>query len=86
MLGAHLFDLLNVSQTGLEPVVVAAVMAATAACLFSHCHMLGEAFNGLGVQGVKVLILVGVLFPPSVAPASQQGFGVMELMVSASTP
>jgi hypothetical protein len=34
----------------------------------------GEAFYGLGVQGVKVLILLGVLFLPSVAPVSQQGF------------
>jgi hypothetical protein len=32
-----------------------------------------EAFYGLGVQGVKVLILLGALFSPSVAPASQQG-------------
>jgi hypothetical protein len=34
----------------------------------------GKAFYGLGAQVVKVLILLGVLFPPSVAPASQQGF------------
>jgi hypothetical protein len=32
----------------------------------------GEAFHGLGVQGVEVLILFGALFPPSVAPESQQ--------------
>jgi hypothetical protein len=31
----------------------------------------GEAFHRLGVQGVEVLILLGALFPPSVAPASQ---------------
>jgi hypothetical protein len=35
-----------------------------------------EAFHGLGVQGVKGSILVGVLFPQSVAPVSQQGYGV----------
>jgi hypothetical protein len=34
----------------------------------------GEAFYGLGVQGVEVLILLGALFLSSVAPASQQGF------------
>jgi hypothetical protein len=46
----------------------------------------GKVFHGLGVQTVKVLILLGALFPPGVAPASQQGFGVMELMLSASVP
>jgi hypothetical protein len=45
-----------------------------------------EAFYRLGVQGVEVLILLGALFPPSVAPVSQQGFGVMELMLSGSAP
>jgi hypothetical protein len=39
----------------------------------------GEAFYGLGVQGVEVLILLGALFPLSVAPASQQGLRVTEL-------
>jgi hypothetical protein len=34
----------------------------------------GEAFYGLGVQGVEVLILLGALFLPSVTPASQQDF------------
>jgi hypothetical protein len=34
----------------------------------------GEAFYGPGVQGVKVLILHGALFLPSVAPPSQQDF------------
>jgi hypothetical protein len=34
----------------------------------------GEVFYGLGAQGVEVLILSGALFPPSMAPASQQGF------------
>jgi hypothetical protein len=33
-----------------------------------------EALYRLGVQGVKVLILLGALFLPSVAPASQQDF------------
>jgi hypothetical protein len=34
----------------------------------------GEALHGVGVQGVEILILLGALFPPSVFPASQQGF------------
>jgi hypothetical protein len=46
----------------------------------------GEAFHRLGVKGVKVLVLLAALFPPSVAPASQQGFGVMELTLCASAP
>jgi hypothetical protein len=35
---------------------------------------LREDFYRLGVQGVEVFILLGALFPPSMAPASQQGF------------
>jgi hypothetical protein len=31
----------------------------------------GETFHRLGVQGVEVLILLGALYLPSVAPASQ---------------
>jgi hypothetical protein len=34
----------------------------------------GEALYGLSVQGVKVFILLGTLFLPSVAPVSQQDF------------
>jgi hypothetical protein len=34
----------------------------------------GEALYVLGVQGVEVLILLGALFPPSVAPVSEQDF------------
>jgi hypothetical protein len=34
----------------------------------------GEALYRLGVHGVKVLILLGALFLPSVAPVSQQEF------------
>jgi hypothetical protein len=34
----------------------------------------GEALYGLGVQGVDVLILLGSVFLPSVAPASQRNF------------
>jgi hypothetical protein len=46
----------------------------------------GKAFYGLGVQSDKVLILVSVLFLPSVAPISSGGFGVTELILSASAP
>jgi hypothetical protein len=46
----------------------------------------GEAFHGLGVQGIKVLILLGALFLPSVAPASQQCFRFLELTLSAAVP
>jgi hypothetical protein len=45
----------------------------------------GEDFYGLGVQSVWVLLLFGVFFLPSVAPASQQYFWSMELMLSASS-
>jgi hypothetical protein len=34
----------------------------------------GEAFYGIGVQGVDILILFGALLSPSVAPGYQQGF------------
>jgi hypothetical protein len=37
---------------------------------FLNVTWCGEAFHGLG----EVLILLGALFPPSVAPASQQHF------------
>jgi hypothetical protein len=46
----------------------------------------GEAFHGLGIQDVKVLILLDAVFLPSVVPASQQGFGVMELTLPGSAP
>jgi hypothetical protein len=46
----------------------------------------GEAFHRLGVQDVEVLILLAALFLSSMAPAYQQGFGVLELTLSASAP
>jgi hypothetical protein len=46
----------------------------------------GEALYELGVQGVEVLILLGVLFLPSVASVSQQDFGVTELTLSGCAP
>jgi hypothetical protein len=61
MRGAHLFVLSTVSLTGLE--LVTAAMVAMAATKFSQCIICGEAFPGIGVQGVEGLILVGALFP-----------------------
>jgi hypothetical protein len=46
----------------------------------------GEVFHRLGVQNTKFLILLAALFPPSVAPVSQQGFGVLGLTLYASVP
>jgi hypothetical protein len=46
----------------------------------------GEVFKGIGVQDVKVLVFLGALYLPSVAPVSQQGFEVMELTLSGSAP
>jgi hypothetical protein len=71
-------------EAGLE--LVMAAVAVVAALNFSQCNVLWGSFPQLGVQGVEGLILVGALFPPSVAPMSQGGFGVMELMLSASVP
>jgi hypothetical protein len=46
----------------------------------------GEDFHELGVQDVEVFIILAALFLPSVATASQQSFGVLELTLSASAP
>jgi hypothetical protein len=40
--------------------------------LISAYH--GEALYGLGIQGVKVLILLGAFYLPRVAPVSQKDF------------
>jgi hypothetical protein len=70
VLGACLpVGLLNVYQGGLE-----LVSGSIGASCFLSVTWHGEAFHGLGAQGVKVLIFLGALFPPSVAPASQQDF------------
>jgi hypothetical protein len=63
----HLFAhlLVCVSQAGLE-----LASGGVGAFLFSECNVCGEALCGLGVQGVRVLILLGVFFLPSVAPVS----------------
>jgi hypothetical protein len=52
-----------------------------AARLFSQCNA-----AWLGTQGIKVLVLLGALFLPSVASASQQGSGVTELTLCGSAP
>jgi hypothetical protein len=54
-------------------------------CFFSATWY-AETFYGLGFHDAKVLILLSALFPPSVAPVSQQGFWFMELMQSSSVP
>jgi hypothetical protein len=72
MLGAHLLGLLNVSQASLE-LVTGGWWQQQTSC-FLNITWQGKAFYALGVQAVKVLILLDALFPPSVAPASQQGF------------
>jgi hypothetical protein len=69
-------------QTSLGP---ASGSAAENSCFLSVTRR-GEAFHGLGVQSVGILILLAALFPPKVAPACQWGFGVMDLMLSASVP
>jgi hypothetical protein len=57
-----------------------------AAHLFSQCNVAWRSFPWVGVQGAELLILIGALFPPSVAPASQHGFRITELMLFCSTP
>jgi hypothetical protein len=71
----------NVSPAGLEP-----VSGSIAALLFSQCNMVWRSFPQARAQGIKVLILLTALFLPSVALASELGFGVTELMLSASAP
>jgi hypothetical protein len=68
ILGAHLFGLLNVSQAGLDWHLVVQQLS----CFLSLTWH-GDAFHGLGVQGVETLILLSVLFPQSMAQVSQQG-------------
>jgi hypothetical protein len=59
----------GVSQAGLEP-----VSGSTGVLLFSLCNVARRSFVWAGVWGVEVLILLGALFLPSVAPVSQQDF------------
>jgi hypothetical protein len=54
------------------------------AFLFLSVTRHGEALYGLGAQGVRILILLGIFFLPSVAPATQQHFLFMECMLSVS--
>jgi hypothetical protein len=43
-----------------------------------------KSFVWLGVQGVRILVLLGSFVLPSVAPESQQNFLFMNLTLSAS--
>jgi hypothetical protein len=67
----HLFAhlLVCISQAGLEP-----ASGSTGALLVSQCNVAWRSFLWLGVQGVRVLLILGGFFLPSVAPASQQDF------------
>jgi hypothetical protein len=84
--GAHLFDLLNVLQASLELAAAVPMAVAVVSHLFSQYNMVWRSFLWARVQGIEVLILLGALFLPGVVPASQQGFGVIELMLSSSAP
>jgi hypothetical protein len=63
MLGFHLFGMPNVF-----------LWCCGEPSCFLRVTLHGEAFLRLGTQGVEVLILLHVLFLPSMAPASQQDF------------
>jgi hypothetical protein len=69
MLVAHLL----VCQMSHKQVWNQCLVAQESSCFLSVMWC-GEALYGLRVQGVEVLILLGALFLPSVAPASQQDF------------
>jgi hypothetical protein len=59
-------------------------LAAWEPSCFLSVTLYGEALYRLRVQGVKVLVLLGALFPPSVALVCLQDFWLMELTLSAS--
>jgi hypothetical protein len=84
MHGTHLFGLSNVSQAGLEQWQWLQWQEQLSSFFSVTCC--GDAFHRLGVQGVEDLILSGALFPLSVAPESQGGFGVMSVRLSVSIP
>jgi hypothetical protein len=67
----HLFAhlLVCISPAGLEP-----ASGSVEALLFSQGNMAFRSFVGLGVQGIRVLLLLGGFFLSSVATASQQNF------------
>jgi hypothetical protein len=69
MLGAHLL----VCQMSPKQVWSQHLAAREPSCFLS-VTWLGEALYWLGFQGVKILILLGAFFLPSVAPASQLDF------------
>jgi hypothetical protein len=70
----HPFFWGKVSDTSASPLLSACYDGLLIIFQFLSVVWYGEAFYGLGVQGVKVLLLLGALFPPSVAPASQEDF------------
>jgi hypothetical protein len=78
MLGSHLL----VCRMSPKEVWSQHLVAQEPSCFLSVTWY-GEAFHRLGF---RVLHLLGALFLPSVAPASQQYFWFMEFMPSASVP
>jgi hypothetical protein len=71
--------LLNVSEAGLEP-----VSGGTSSLLFSQCKVAWRSFVWAGGSGCQSSDSSWCFFLPSMAPASQQDFLFMEVMVSAS--
>jgi hypothetical protein len=82
MLGAHLLVCqMSIKQVWSQHLVV------VRALLFSQCNVARRSFPWARGSGYpEVVILLAALLPPNVAPVSQQGFGVKELMLSASVP
>jgi hypothetical protein len=81
ILDTHLFDLPNVSQAGLELVVV---VAEAAIHLFSVYNVAWRSFLWSRDSVCQSFDSSWCFIPPSIAPASQQGFGVTELTLSGS--
>jgi hypothetical protein len=59
--------------------ILSQFIVAVGAVLFSQCKVAWTSFLQARVQGVEVLILLGALFLPSVAPSSLQDFLYTEL-------
>jgi hypothetical protein len=54
--------------------------------IFSQCNMVWRSFLQARGSENQSFDLLGAVFPQNVAPVSQQGFGVTELMMFVSTP
>jgi hypothetical protein len=80
----HLFAHLLVCHMSPKQVWSWCVVVWESSCFLSVMWC-GEALYQLGVQGAKVLILLGAFFLPSVALVPQQDFWFTELTLSASS-